>query len=126
MVGAIAGPLLALLLFGLVTMALLRWRKRRAATKYIKANQDGKDSDVFDKAQLHADSISPRYELDTLIEIHELAGSMVKGTASELPALEPVGSEMPIPEAKQADGEDLHEASNTMTSSPQRRSAELV
>ena len=93
------GPVLGLPLSGIVCWFLLR-RWRRRAAQYAAANLD-KDHGNFDnKAQLHADSIYPRSELPDNTETHELKGSAAaKAIRLELPALEPVWSEMDVSES---------------------------
>lgn len=87
----VAGLLVGILvLLAAIGVALLCLRKRRKAKQLFQAevgtNLDKKDSDIQDKAQLHAESIAvPRHELGTGTELREI---------SELPAIEPVGAEL--------------------------------
>lgn len=86
--GAAISPLFAVIL-GILALWLWRWRKRRNTAADNNQQPDEEKEDMI-KAQLHADSLQ--------MSKHELEGhataELDNERVSELPALEPVGSEL--------------------------------
>jgi len=90
------GPILALIIAGYF---LWMYRRRKSSPTELEATSapydDGKTPE---KAQLHSDSIPPKkpQEMEGSFapnSPHEMQGSQ-RGSVAELPAIEPVGTEM--------------------------------
>jgi hypothetical protein len=67
----------------MLTFLIMRRRRQKKRLVVVSENED--KNKIKEKAQLHADSL-PRYELPS---------QRYRDQMSELPALEPVGSELP-------------------------------
>jgi len=77
--GAVVGPISLIFLVGLLVMFVFKRRKNNGIPE--------EKENFVDKAQLHADSIArPQYEME---------GEGALEAIPELPAKEPVGSELP-------------------------------
>jgi hypothetical protein len=85
--GAVIGPVVLILAIG-VALFVIRRRKGTHGSPVAQEDPEEKDNKFQDKAQLHGDSI-------VYPQRHELDSEVSPVGASELPAHEPVGSELP-------------------------------
>ncbi len=82
------GPTLLVLATGVAVFFIRKRNKQNNKDLAAGVDTGEKDWEIKSKAQLHADSIGrPRYELES---------ERSPETVSELPVLEPVGSELPV------------------------------
>ena len=84
--GAVLGPIMVIFAAILAVFLIRRRKKKRRVAMTQEVDPEKKNGGLPEKAQLHADSLAnPRQELE---------GEGSPEPMSELPALEPVGSEL--------------------------------